>query len=76
MAQDPKKNIDPLYFQIVMDLELLNRFSWGNLCFELIADYLSIDLKAKYEDRQKTKETALEKYNFYGCAHIFQVRSS
>ena len=26
MAQDPKKNIDPLYFQIVMDLELLNRF--------------------------------------------------
>ena len=75
MAQDPKKNIDPLYFQIVMDLELLNLFPWGNLSFEVIADYLSVDLKAKYEDRQKTKKTAPEKYNFYGCAHIFQVRS-
>ena len=59
-----------------MDLELLNRFPWDNLCFELIVNYLSADLKTKYEDRQKTKKTALEKYNFYGCSHIFQVRSS
>ena len=76
IAQDPKKNIDPLYFQIVMDLELLNRYPWGNLSFEVIADYLRVDMKAKYEDRQKTKKTVPEKCNFYGCAHIFQVRSS
>ena len=38
MAHDAKKNIDPLYFQIVMDLELLNRFPWGNLSFEVIAE--------------------------------------
>ena len=73
MAQDPKKNIYPYYFQMVMDLELFHRFPWGNVCFELIVDYLSIDLNAKYDKRQKKKKkkTALEKNNFYGCAHIF-----
>ena len=61
-----------------MDLELFDRFSGGNGCFELIADYLSIDLNANYEERQKKKKkkTASEKYNFYDCAYIFQVRSS
>ena len=76
MAQDPKKNIDPYYFQIVTDLELFDHFPWGNVFFELIANYLSIDLNAKYEERQKKKKTALEKYNFYSCAHIFQVQPS
>ena len=28
MAQDPSKSIYPYYFQIVIDLELLNRFPW------------------------------------------------
>ena len=55
---------------------MLNRYPWGNLSFEVIADYLRVDMKAKYEDRQKTKKTAPEKYNFYGCTHIFQVRPS
>ena len=76
MAKDPKKNIDPYYFQTVTDLELFDHFPWGNVCFELNADYLSIDLNAKYEERQKKKKTAPEKYNFYGCAYIFQVQSS
>ena len=78
MAQDPKKNIDPYYFQTVTDLELFDHFPWGNVCFELNADYLSIDLNANYEERQKKKKkkTASEKYNFYDCAYIFQVRSS
>ena len=74
MAQDPKKNVDPFYFQIVTDLELFDSFPWGKLCFELIIDYLSIDMNVKYQERQKKKKTAEEKYNFYGFAHLFQVR--
>ena len=71
MAQDPSKSIYPYYFQMVMDLELFHRFPWGNVCFELIADYLSIDLNAKYDERQKKKKTAPKKNNFYGCAQKF-----
>ena len=56
MAQDPKKKIDPYYFQIVTDLELFDHFPWGSVFFELIANYLSIDLNAKYEERQKKKK--------------------